>query len=286
MGFTINMLQRGAASLERINEILNEKPDITSKPDAITSRPTGGLTVDRLNFRYQFEGPPLLQDISFEVPQGSTLGILGRTGSGKSTLVRLIPRLLDPPTGSIFIGGSDIRNYLLPQLRAAIGIVPQDSFLFSDTIRGNIAFGRPEATDQEVQQAAEVSTISRELATFPHGWSTEVGERGVSLSGGQKQRIAISRAMLIDPELLIFDDALASVDAETEEKILDAFLQTRRGRTNILVAHRVSTLQHADHIIVLDEGRIVQQGSHDQLAEQPGLYRDIYRLQQLSGGGV
>ncbi len=286
MGFTINMLQRGAASMQRINEILNEQPDITSKPDAITSRPTGGLKVDRLSFRYQFEGPPLLQDISFEVPQGSTLGILGRTGSGKSTLVRLIPRLLDPPTGSIFIGGNDIRQYLLPELRAAIGIVPQDSFLFSDTIRGNLAFGRPDASDAEVQQAAEVSTISRELATFPHGWNTEVGERGVTLSGGQKQRIAISRAMLIDPELLIFDDALASVDAETEEKILDAFLETRRGRTNILVAHRVSTLQHADHIIVLDEGRIVQQGSHDQLAEQPGLYRDIYRLQQLSGGGV
>ncbi len=286
MGFTINMLQRGAASLERINEILNEKPDITSKPDAITDRPVGDLKVDRLSFRYQFEGPPLLQDISFEVPRGSTLGILGRTGSGKSTLVRLIPRLLDPPAGSIFIGGNDIRQYLLPQLRASIGIVPQDSFLFSDTIRSNLAFGRPEASDEEVQQAAEVSTISRELATFPHGWNTAVGERGVSLSGGQKQRIAISRAMLIDPELLIFDDALASVDAETEEKILDAFLETRRGRTNILVAHRVSTLQHADHILVLDEGRIVQQGSHQQLAEQPGLYRDIYRLQQLSGGGV
>ena len=286
MGFTINMLQRGAASLQRINEILNEKPDITSKPNAVTSRPAGDLKVERLNFRYEFEGPPLLQEISFEVPRGNTLGILGRTGSGKSTLVRLIPRLLDPPTESIFIDGNDIRQYLLPQLRAAIGIVPQDSFLFSATIRENIAFGNPDATDEQVQRAADISTISRELLSFPHGWNTPVGERGLTLSGGQKQRIAISRAMLIDPELLIFDDALASVDAETEEQILSAFLKTRRGRTNILVAHRVSTLQHADHIIVLDGGRIVQQGSHDQLAQQPGLYRDIYRLQQLTGGGV
>ncbi|MCF7944859.1 MAG: ABC transporter ATP-binding protein/permease [Spirochaetia bacterium] len=286
LGFTINMLQRGAASLQRINEILNEKPEITSGPGAIDRSPAGGLKVDKLSFSYQKEGPPILQDISFEVPQGTSLGILGRTGSGKSTLVRLIPRLLDPPAGSIFIGEDDIRNFQLPKLRAAIGIVPQDSFLFSADIRDNIAFGRPEASDEEVQRAAEVSTISRELETFPHGWNTEVGERGVSLSGGQKQRIAISRAMMIDPELLIFDDALASVDAETEEKILNAFLKVRRGRTNVLVAHRVSTLRHADHIIVLDGGRIVQQGSHTELADTPGLYQDIYRLQQCCEGGV
>ncbi|MDY7029650.1 MAG: ABC transporter ATP-binding protein, partial [Spirochaetota bacterium] len=286
MGFTVNMLQRGAVSLERINEILNEKPGISSPSGAITAAPDGGLEVRDLNYRYSQDGPPVLQNISFVLPKGSTLGILGRTGSGKSTLVKIFPRLLDPSPGTVFIGGTDIRSYDLPVLRSSIGIVPQDSFLFSATIRDNIAFGRPDAQDEEVNEAAVLSTIDRELSVFPHGWSTEVGERGVTLSGGQKQRIAISRAMLINPEILIFDDALASVDAETEEKILAAFLRTRRGRTNILVAHRVSTLQHADHIIVLDEGRIIQQGSHDELSESPGLYRDIYRLQQLSGGRV
>lgn len=284
MGFTVNMLQRGAASLERINEILDEKPGITSPSKAITAAPAGGLEVRDLNYYYSQDGPPVLQDISFMLPKGSTLGILGRTGSGKSTLVKIFPRLLDPSPGTVFIGGTDIRSYDLPVLRSSIGIVPQDSFLFSATIRDNIAFGRPDAQDEEVKEAAVLSTIDRELSVFPHGWSTEVGERGVTLSGGQKQRIAISRAMLINPEILIFDDALASVDAETEEKILEAFLRTRKGRTNILVAHRVSTLQHADHIIVLDEGRIIQQGSHDELSQSPGLYRDIYRLQQLSGG--
>ncbi len=286
MGFTVNMLQRGAASLERINEILNEKPGITSPHGAISASPAGGLEVRDLNYHYSQDGPPVLEDISFTLPRGTTLGILGRTGSGKSTLVKIFPRLLDPASGTVFIGGTDIRSYDLPVLRSSIGIVPQDSFLFSATIRDNIAFGRPDAQDEEVQEAAVLSTIDRELSVFPHGWSTEVGERGVTLSGGQKQRIAISRAMLINPEILIFDDALASVDAETEEKILTAFLRTRKGRTNILVAHRVSTLQHADHIIVLDKGRIIQQGSHDELSQVPGLYRDIYRLQQLSGGRV
>jgi len=286
MGFTVNMLQRGAASLERINEILNEKPGISSPSGAITTAPDGVLEVRDLNYHYSQDGPPVLQNISFLLPKGSTLGILGRTGSGKSTLVKIFPRLLDPSPGTVFIGGTDIRSYDLPVLRSSIGIVPQDSFLFSATIRENIAFGRPDAEDDEVQEAATLSTIDRELSVFPHGWNTEVGERGLTLSGGQKQRIAISRAMLINPEILIFDDALASVDAETEEKILTAFLRTRKGRTNILVAHRVSTLQHADHIIVLDEGRIIQQGSHDELSQAPGLYRDIYRLQQLSGGRV
>ncbi|HDQ13336.1 MAG TPA: ABC transporter ATP-binding protein [Sediminispirochaeta sp.] len=286
MGFTINMLQRGAASLERINEILNERPDITSPPNAIDDPPTGDLELRDMSFSYQPEEKPILSGISFTLPRGQTLGVLGRTGSGKTTLVKLLPRLLDPPPGTVFIGGRDVREYRLPTLRGSIGIVPQDSFLFSATIKDNLAFGDPDAEDERILRAAEVSTISRELSTFPHGWQTEVGERGLTLSGGQKQRVAISRAMLIDPELLIFDDALASVDAETEESILSAFLETRKERTNILVAHRVSTLKHADHIIVLDEGKIVQQGSHEQLVDEPGLYRDIYRLQLLSGGDL
>src|SRR6056297_2213177 len=286
MGFTINMLQRGAASLKRINEILDEQPHITSPIDPLMESPRGDLSVRDLSFSYKPKEDPVLKEVSFEVPRGQTLGILGRTGSGKSTLVKLLPRLLDPPDGSILIGGRDIHDYHLPLLRASIGIVPQDSFLFSASIRDNLAFGLPDAADEQVLQAAEISTISRELSTFPHGWDTEVGERGMSLSGGQKQRVAISRAMLIDPELLIFDDALASVDAETEEKILAAFLRVREGRTNILVAHRVSTLRHADYIIVIEEGRVIQRGTHDYLSADPGLYRDIYRLQQLTGGGV
>jgi len=285
MGFTVNMLQRGAASMARVNEILNEKPRITSPPGAISDPPAGDLEVRGLDFRYTPDGPLILQDISFALPKGSTLGILGRTGSGKSTLVKLLPRLLDPAENTVFIGEKDIRRYALPVLRSSIGIVPQDSFLFSATIRENIAFGFPDADEQMVKEAAAISTIDRELSVFPHGWDTEVGERGLTLSGGQKQRVAISRAMLINPEILIFDDALASVDAETEEKILAAFLRTRRDRTNILVAHRVSTLQHADHIIVLENGRITHQGSHEELSRSPGLYRDIYRLQQLTGGG-
>jgi ATP-binding cassette subfamily B protein len=283
MGFTVNMLQRGAVSLRRINEILDEKPQITSPAGAVTEPPRGDLSVHSLSFSYSPESTPVLEDISFEVPRGETLGILGRTGSGKSTLVKLLPRLLDPPAGSIRLGGRDIREYQLSVLRASIGIVPQDSFLFSATIRDNLAFGKPDAGDEEVLQAADISTISRELATFPHGWNTEVGERGLTLSGGQKQRVAISRAMLIDPEVLIFDDALASVDAETEEKILSAFLKVRKGRTNILVAHRTSTLQHADQIIVIDDGRIVQRGTHSELIDLPGIYRDIFRLQQFTG---
>jgi len=286
MGFTVTMLQRGAASLERINEILNEKPRITSPRNAIKTAPAGDLTIRNLNYRYSSETPLILDNISFTVPRGTTLGILGRTGSGKSTLVKILPRLLDPAESTVFIGEKDIRAYDLPVLRASIGIVPQDSFLFSATIRENIAFGLPDSDDRKVREAAQLSTIHRELSVFPHGWDTAVGERGLTLSGGQKQRIAISRAMLINPEILIFDDALASVDAETEEKILAGFLRVRKDRTNILVAHRVSTLQHADHIIVLDKGQIMQQGTHNELSGSPGLYRDIYRLQQLTGGRI
>jgi len=286
MGFTVNMLQRGAASLARINTILREEPEITSPPQAVTRLSDSTILFDRLDLRYSPEEPPVLRNISFSIEEGKTLGILGRTGSGKSSLVRLLPRLIDPPEGSVFIGGRDVREYDLESLRRAIGFVPQDTFLFSASLRENLAFGKTDATDEELQRAAAYSTIDRELSSFPEGWNTEVGERGLTLSGGQKQRVAISRAMLIDPQILVFDDALASVDAETEEKILGSFLETRRGKTNILVAHRVSTLQHADHIVVLDGGEIVQEGSHEELLGEEGLYRDIYRLQHFSEGGA
>jgi ATP-binding cassette subfamily B protein len=284
MGFTVNMLQRGAASLGRINAIFREKPEITSPPHGRRELADSSIEISKLSIKYEDSTEYALRDIELSLDSGKTLGILGKTGSGKTTLVRLLPRLLDPPEGSIYIGGVDVHDYDLETLRTSVGFVPQDTFLFSATIKENLAFGKPGAGDEELRRASTYSTIDRELETFPQGWDTEVGERGLTLSGGQKQRVAISRAMLIDPDILIFDDALASVDAETEERILRCFLETRSGKTNILVAHRVSTLQYADHIIVLDGGRIVQEGSHETLVEQDGLYRDIYRLQQFSRG--
>ncbi len=284
MGFTVNLIQRGAASLARINAILNEQPEILSPPGTPETPAPGALEISGLSYRYSPDSPPVLDDISFTVPQGETLGILGRTGSGKTTLVRLIPRLLDPPEGSVRIGGTDIRDMNIHGLRKAVSFVPQDSFLFSDTIRENISFGNPDASDDEIQHAAEISTISRELFQFPHGWDTEVGERGLSLSGGQKQRITISRAVLLNREYLILDDAMSAVDTDTEEHILKLLLDHRREKTTILVSHRVSTLQHADMILVIDRGRIIQQGTHRQLISREGLYREIHHLQQAERG--
>lgn len=280
MGFTINMLQRGAASLARINAILDEQPEIVSPPHCVDSVPHSGISVKDLTFSYPGAEQPALEEISIEVGEGRTLGILGRTGSGKSTLVRILPRLLDPPTGTVFLGGVDIRDYDLETLRRTIGLVPQDTFLFSATVRENITFALPDADDGAVREAAAISTIAREIETFPSGWETEVGERGLSVSGGQKQRIAISRALLPDPPVLVLDDSLSAVDTETEETILRAFLKKRSGKTTILVSHRVSTLQWADTIVVFDGGRIIQRGTHDELLETEGLYREIYNLQQ------
>ncbi len=279
MGFTVNIIQRGAASLKRINTILDQKPEITSSEDPKPFSP-GDITVTDLTFRYREDAPPVLDGVSFSLKQGETLGILGRTGSGKTTLVRLLPRLLDPPSGTIFIHDLDITDTDLQGLRSSISFVPQDAFLFSDSIRGNISFAVPEASDDMVQEAAEISTISRELSQFPQGWDTEVGERGVSLSGGQKQRITISRALLSRREYLVLDDAMSAVDTDTEEFILKAMMDFRKGKTNILVSHRVTTLQHAHRIIVLDAGRIIQQGTHRDLISQEGFYRDMYQLQQ------
>jgi ATP-binding cassette subfamily B protein len=282
-GFMVNMLQRGAASLERINKILHEKPDITSPPESLKEIKSWDIRIDNLSFSYN--GEDVLDNISFLLPEGNTLGILGRTGSGKSTLIRLLPRLLDPPKGSIFLGGHDVHEYELSFLRSAIGLVPQDTFLFSSSIRENLSFGNPDMKEEEVREVADISTISRELETFSEGWNTEVGERGISLSGGQKQRISISRALAIQPPVMIFDDALSSVDTETEESILSAFLKRRQGKTNILISHRVSTLQASDSIIVLDEGKIIQRGTHEELIREEGLYQEIYNLQKLEHHG-
>lgn len=279
-GFTVNMLQRGAASLSRINEVLNAPPAIASPADGRTSRVAGGVSLRGLTLQYPDTRAPALEDIGLEIAKGQMLGILGRTGSGKTSLLNVLPRLTDPPRGTVFVDGTDVHDYDLDTLRAGFGVVPQSTFLFSATVRDNIAFARPESDDTAIQRVVELSAMDTDLAEFPDGWNTIVGERGVTLSGGQRQRIAIARALLADPEILLLDDALSAVDTRTEDRILSTILETRRGRTTIIVSNRVSTLRHADHIILLDAGRITQQGSHDKLIAEAGLYREIYQLQQ------
>ena len=302
-GFTVNMIQRAGASLKRINVIMNEDPDIkspadaadpTNEPRTATSTTTtnhmplesaspirGELIVRKLAYTYPGGESPVLSGVDITVPEGSSLGILGRTGAGKSTLVNLIPRILDPPPNTVFVDGKDIRTYPLAEIRGAISMVPQDTFLFSTSIKENIRFGNRDAADHELRETATVSTIERDFAVFPDDWETVVGERGVTLSGGQKQRVAISRALASPASILIFDDALSSVDTETEDAILTALAPYLRGRTFIVVSHRISTLKNTDQIVVMDEGVVVQQGSHKELLAQTGFYSEIFRLQQL-----
>jgi ATP-binding cassette subfamily B protein len=279
-GFTVNMLQRGAAALGRINAVLKEKPEIISVPGSKKQTPAGDVRVDRLCFRYNAGLPPVLEDVSFDIPAGKTLGILGRTGSGKTSLVSLFPRIYDPPQGAVFFGGTDIRDYDLDFLRKAFGIVPQETFLFSDSIRNNIAFGAAEKLSEgELEVLADISTIAKDAKAFPQGLETQIGERGLTLSGGQKQRVAISRALAGNPHVLIFDDALSAVDTETEEKILTRVLERRRGKTNIIISHRIRTLSFCDFVIVLEAGCVSQRGTHRELIARQGLYKDIYTLQ-------
>ena len=284
VGFTVNMLARGAASLGRINEILNVEPEIVPVVDPpATLGASGGHTLEARHLSYRYPGMEVdaLSGVSFTLEAGSSLGILGTTGSGKSTLMWLLPRLLDPPEGTVLLGGRDIRTLDLGELRSVFGIVSQDTFLFSATIAENIAYAAPEADDATVREMAEISTIARDLDLFPDGIATEVGEKGVSLSGGQKQRIAISRALAVNPEILLFDDALSAVDTESEEVILRRLEEERAGKTNIIVSHRVSTLQFADQILVLDRGKVIQQGTPEELAKTEGLYRRIAALQSM-----
>lgn len=279
-GFMVNMLQRGAASLGRINEILAAESDIVSPPEPRREVPRGSIRIDHLTFRFADAEQPVLQDITVDLPQGHTLGILGRTGSGKSTLLDVIPRLLDPPPGTVFVDGTDVRDYDLDTLRSAFGLVPQSNFLFSATVADNIRFAAPEADIETVRRYGAIAAIDTDVKDFPAGWETVVGERGVTLSGGQRQRIAVARALLKNPPVLMFDDALSAVDTHTEERILRNVKGERADRTTIIVSNRVSTLQHADEIIVLESGRISQRGDHAFLTEQAGLYREIFMLQQ------
>jgi len=279
LGWVINIFQRGTASLIRINEIMQEQPEIKDSPGAQDREIEGEIEFRGLNFSY--EGKPVLHDLNLRVPAGSSLAIVGPTGSGKTTLVSLILRIYDADPGTVLIDGRPIRDYSLASLRKNIGFVPQETFLFSDRIRENIALGVDSATDQQIHNAADAANIATDIESFPEGYDTMVGERGITLSGGQKQRTAIARALIRNPKILILDDALSSVDTHTEDKILNHLRDVMRGRTTIFISHRVSTVRNADRIAVLHSGRIVELGTHDQLLALNGYYSDLYNKQLL-----
>src|SRR5215510_3569081 len=283
LGWVINIFQRGTASIGRINEILAARPEITSAEAApdLANREIIAGEIELRNLDFSYNRVPVLQNINLHIPAGSSLAIVGPTGSGKTTLVSLIPRIYDAAPGSLLLDGRPIREYPLETLRHNIGFVPQETFLFSDTVRGNIAFGTESATDEQVHAAAEAASIAADIEGFPAQYETIVGERGITLSGGQKQRTAIARAIIRNPRILILDDALSSVDTYTEERILNHLRQIMRGRTTIFISHRVSTVQAADKIAVLHEGRIVEVGTHDELLTRNGYYTDLYNKQLL-----
>jgi ATP-binding cassette subfamily B protein len=276
------MYQRGTASLKRINSIFDVEPEIVDEsPDENIKELKGDISVRNLSFRYK-EGAPLIFDnISFDLEAGKTLALVGRTGSGKSTLIDLLTRVYNPPRNTIYIDGHEIYNISLENLRHNIVMVPQDIFLFSDSIAGNVSLGRPDATRKEIESIAQKAQVYCDIIQFENGFDTIIGERGVTLSGGQKQRLAISRALLSDPNILILDDALSAVDTKTEKDILDTLIETRKNKTTIIIAHRISSLQHADKIIVLDNAKIAEMGTHEELLAINGIYRDIYEKQQL-----
>jgi ATP-binding cassette subfamily B protein len=283
LGYVINLFQRGTASVVRIDEFLRWEPSIKDEAGVsvpIDAVPRGEIEFRNLTFGYG-NGPRVLQDVNLTIPAGSSLAIVGPTGAGKSTLVNLIPRLLDAAPGEVLIDGLPIREWPLSALRKAIGFVPQETFLFSSTIRDNIAFGVEQATEAEIEQAATRAHIAKEILEFPNGFDTVVGERGITLSGGQKQRTSIARALLRNPRILILDDALASVDTYTEEQILRSLREVMQDRTSILIAHRVSTARSADRIAVLIDGRIAETGTHEELMELGAYYADLFEKQQL-----
>jgi ATP-binding cassette subfamily B protein len=284
-GWIINIVQRGVASWKRMLEVMDTVPAITdddADPNALAGGITGHLDVRHLSFTYPGTTQPVLTDVSFTASPGQTVAIVGATGSGKSTLLQLVPRLHDPAPGTVFVDGVDVRRIPLSRLRRAMGVVPQEPFLFSDTVAHNIAFGLDgEASTEAVAVAASTAGLESDVAGFGHGFDTMVGERGITLSGGQKQRAAIARALLVDPKILILDDALSAVDTATEEAILRRLTQVRQSRTCLIVAHRVSTVRDADLILVLEGGRVVERGTHQSLVAQGGVYAAMDRRQRL-----
>jgi ATP-binding cassette, subfamily B, multidrug efflux pump len=280
LGWVINIFQRGTASMGRINELLVEKPEIIDTPTLDAPQQIVG-DIEFRHLSYSYNGTPVLHDINLRIPAGSSLAIVGPTGSGKTTLVNLIPRVYDAERGSVLIDGLAIQDYPVETLRRNIGFVPQETFLFSDTIRENIAFGTDHVTDEEIKNAAQGANIAADIEGFPEQYRTIVGERGLTLSGGQKQRTAIARAIIRDPRILILDDALSSVDTHTEDKILNHLREVMQGRTTIFISHRVSTVRNADQIAVLHGGRLVELGTHDELIAHNGYYTDLYNKQLL-----
>lgn len=301
LGWVTNIFQRGAASMGRLNFILTAKPHIDDRTATLPkdSAPLGEIEFRNLTFNYPTtlsghtgsngatgkangSGPhAVLSDINLKIPAGSTLAIVGPTGCGKTTLAALVARLWEAPEGTVLIDGHPIQGWPLETLRRSIGYVPQDTYLFSETVGGNIAFGLPDYNPERAREAAEIASLHGDIQDFAAGYETAVGERGITLSGGQKQRTAIARAIVRDPRILILDDALSSVDTQTEEKILSGLRGVMRGRTTILISHRTSTVQNADQIIVLREGRIIERGTHDQLLARGGYYADLYQKQLL-----
>lgn len=281
LGWVVNLMQRGTASLKRITELFDERPSIAAPPHPVPlPQPLRGeLSLRNVVVRHGTR--TALDGVNLTIRAGSTVAIVGHTGSGKTTLVQLLPRILDPTEGSVMLDGTDLRHLDPEELRQVIGFVPQETFLFSATLGENIAFGAPDATDEQIVEAAERAGLGPDLAGFPQGLATVVGERGITLSGGQKQRTAIARAILRNPRILILDDALASVDTVTEERILTGLTELMRGRTTILISHRVSTVRHADVIVVIEEGRVAEQGSHEQLLALGGYYADLHQKQLL-----
>jgi len=279
LGYVINLFQRGTASLGRLNEIMVEKPEIIDAAGTRDAELEGEIEFRHLNFSY--DGKQVLHDVNLSILAGSSLAIVGPTGSGKTTLVDLIPRIYDAEPGTVLIDGRPIREYSLSSLRHDIGFVPQETFLFSDRIRENIAFGVDSASDRQIHEAADAANIAADIESFPDSYETLVGERGLTLSGGQKQRTAIARALIRNPRILILDDALSSVDTQTEDKILNHLRDVMQGRTTIFISHRVSTVRNADRIAVLHGGRIVELGTHDELLALNGYYSDLYNKQLL-----
>ncbi len=285
VGWVTSIVQQAEVSQRRINEFLQETPDIQNMQEKHTPV-QGKIEFRNVSFTYEDTNIQALKDVSFKIEQGKTLAVLGKTGSGKSTIAALIPRMYDVDQGDILIDEQPIRELNLKDLRESIGYVPQDAFLFSDSIKNNIRIGKESADDEEIRQAAESAYILHNIENFQNGFDTLVGERGVTLSGGQKQRVSIARALIADPEILIFDDCLSAVDTETEEIILENLGKATKGKTTIIISHRTSSVKNADHIIVLDHGRVVQSGVHEDLILKEGYYRDIYNQQleeKLSG---
>jgi ATP-binding cassette, subfamily B, multidrug efflux pump len=279
LGWVVNIFQRGTASLVRLNDILHEEAEINDGPEARDLDVQGEIEFRGLNFEY--DGKLVLRDLNLRIPAGTSMAIVGPTGSGKTTLVNLIPRIYDAAPGMVLIDGHPTREFSMASLRKNIGFVPQETFLFSDRIRENIALGVESASDQEIHTAADAANIASDIESFPDRYQTMVGERGITLSGGQKQRTAIARALIRNPRILILDDALSSVDTHTEDKILNHLREVMQGRTTIFISHRVSTVRNADRIAVLHDGRIVESGTHDELLALNGYYSDLYNKQLL-----